>query len=111
MCFQLIDLHCEDWENIYFLIIIIKSEVWTITHCLELGHETMVSDVCLYILTDTFGLDANIMSQTASVNYAVLRDIPPRSNYYVHNRQFCVIGNLCDKWIGDVHTICFLQVL
>ena len=29
------------------LIIIIKSEVWTITHCLELGHETMVSAVCL----------------------------------------------------------------
>ena len=29
------------------LIIIIKSEVWTITHCLGLGHETMVSAVCL----------------------------------------------------------------
>ena len=28
------------------LIIIIKSEVWTITHCLGLGHETMVSAVC-----------------------------------------------------------------
>ena len=31
------------------LIIIIKSEVWTITHCLGLGHETMVSAVCLSI--------------------------------------------------------------
>ena len=31
------------------LITIIKSEVWTITHCLELGHETMVSAVCLSI--------------------------------------------------------------
>ena len=31
------------------LIIIIKSEVWTITHCLGFGHETMVSAVCLYI--------------------------------------------------------------
>ena len=29
------------------LIIIIKSEVWTITHCLGLGHETMVCAVCL----------------------------------------------------------------
>ena len=28
------------------LIIIIKSEVWTITHCLGLGHETMVCAVC-----------------------------------------------------------------
>ena len=33
--------------NILFLIIIIKSEVWTITHCLGLGHETMVCAVCL----------------------------------------------------------------
>ena len=31
------------------LIIIIKSEVWPITHCLGLGHETMVSAVCLSI--------------------------------------------------------------
>ena len=31
------------------LIIIIKSEVWTITHCLGLGHETMMSAVCLSI--------------------------------------------------------------
>ena len=31
------------------LIIIIKSEVRTITHCLGLGHETMVSAVCLSI--------------------------------------------------------------
>ena len=38
-------------ERIYKLciIIIIKSEVWTITHCLWLGHETMVSAVCLSI--------------------------------------------------------------
>ena len=39
-------------ERIYIicLIIIIKSEVWTITHCLGLGHETMVSGACLSIL-------------------------------------------------------------
>ena len=38
-------------EIIYILclIIIIKSEVWTITHCLGLGHETMVSAVYLSI--------------------------------------------------------------
>ena len=35
--------------NIPCLIIIIKSEVWTITLCLELGHATMVSAVCLSI--------------------------------------------------------------
>ena len=38
-------------ERIYILclIIIIKSEVWTITHCLGLGHETMVCTVCFSI--------------------------------------------------------------
>ena len=38
-------------ERIYILclIIIIKSVVWTITHCLGLGHETMVSTICLSI--------------------------------------------------------------
>ena len=38
-------------EIIYILclIIIIKSEVWTITHCLGFGHETMVCAVCLSI--------------------------------------------------------------
>ena len=38
-------------ERIYILclIIIIKSEVWNITYCLGLGHETMVSAVCLSI--------------------------------------------------------------
>ena len=38
-------------ERIYILclIIIIKSEVWTIIHCLGLGHETMVCSVCLSI--------------------------------------------------------------
>ena len=38
-------------EIIYILclIIIIQLEVWTITHCLGLGHETMVSAVCLSI--------------------------------------------------------------
>ena len=36
-------------EIIYILclIIIIKSEVWTITHCFWLGHEAMVFAVCL----------------------------------------------------------------
>ena len=38
-------------EIIYILclIIIIKSEVWTITHCLGLGLETMVCAICLIV--------------------------------------------------------------
>ena len=52
VCFQFTHVPCDDWENVYILcliIIIIKSEVWTITHCLGLGHETMVCSVCLSI--------------------------------------------------------------
>ena len=51
VCFQFTHFSCDDWENIYILCLIIinKSEVWTITHCLGLGHETMVSAVCLSV--------------------------------------------------------------
>ena len=44
-------------ERIYTLclIIIIKSEVWTITICLGLGHATMVSAVCLSMFFLSFG--------------------------------------------------------
>ena len=35
------------WESVLNLIIVIKSEVWIINHCLALGHETMVCAVCL----------------------------------------------------------------
>ena len=45
-------------ERIYIhcLIIIIKSEVWIITHCLRLGHETVVCAVCLsvFLLSDSY---------------------------------------------------------
>ena len=34
-------------ECVLYLIIIIKSEVWIVNHCLGLGHETMVCAVCL----------------------------------------------------------------
>ena len=34
------------WECVLYLIII-KSEVWIVNHCLGLGHETMVCAVCL----------------------------------------------------------------
>ena len=51
VCFQFTHFSCDDWDNIYMLclIIIINSEVWTITHCLGSGQETMLSTVCLNI--------------------------------------------------------------
>ena len=38
------------WLREYTLCLIIttKSEVWTSIHCLGLGHETMISAICLY---------------------------------------------------------------
>ena len=50
VCFQFTQFPRDGWENILLcLVIIIKSEVWTIIHCLGLGHETMVCAVCLFI--------------------------------------------------------------
>ena len=53
VCFEFTHFPCDDWENIYVyilcLIIIIKSEVWTITRCLGSGHTTMVCAVCLSV--------------------------------------------------------------
>ena len=50
MCFQF-TYFLVMIERIYILclIIIIKPEVWTITHCLGLGHETMVCAVCIFV--------------------------------------------------------------
>ena len=44
-----ISLVMTERTYILCLIIIINSEVWTITYCLGLGHETMVCAVCLSI--------------------------------------------------------------
>ena len=38
------------WECVLHPIIIIKSKVWIINHCLGLGHETMICAVCLYFV-------------------------------------------------------------
>ena len=48
-CFQLTHFPYDDREYVRCLITIIKSEVWTIIHCLGLGHGTMVCAVCLSI--------------------------------------------------------------
>ena len=64
-------------ERIYIicLIIIIKSEVWTITHCLGLGHETMLCAVCLSIflcqlhLNNSFFLHANHHSSSCNISH------------------------------------------
>ena len=51
MCIQLIHFSYDDRENMFFFyfIIIIKSEVWPIWHCIGLGHEAMVCAVCPFM--------------------------------------------------------------
>ena len=50
VCFQFTHFPCYDWHNLYILcLVIIRSEVWIITHCLGIGQETMVCVVCLFI--------------------------------------------------------------
>ena len=54
VCFQFTHFPCDDWENIHTLSqFIIKSEVWNITHCLGLGHETLVCAVCHSVFLST----------------------------------------------------------
>ena len=65
-------------ERIYILclIIIIKSEVWTITHCLGLGHETMVSVVCLSLfLYRVFAILSTKIYEQAPNSKSVRREI------------------------------------
>ena len=48
--------------NILCLIIIIKSEVWTYSHCLGLGNETMLHVVCLSIFFGILGKERQVYS-------------------------------------------------
>ena len=51
LCLFSLPISCVMIERIYILclIVIMKSEVWTIIHCSWLGHETMVYALCLSI--------------------------------------------------------------
>ena len=65
-------------ERIYIpcLIIIIKSEVWTITHCLGLGHETMMCVVCLSVfLWERFNTLITVYVQTTFSNALFKEDL------------------------------------
>ena len=68
MCFQFTHFHLW-WlrEYILCLIIIIKSEVWYIIHCLRLGHETMVCAVCFSIFLWVVEQYQIVIQKTVSV--------------------------------------------
>ena len=84
VCFQFTSFPCE---YILCLTIIIKSKVWTINHCLKLGHETMVCAVCLsiFVYNRTWIARVNHRSYTMTSS---------------NGNIFRVIGPLCGEFIG-----------
>ena len=109
VCFQFAHFSCDDWENIYIyiyilcLIIIIKSEIWTITHCLGLSHETMVSVVCLSIFSSSQHNRLCIATGFCSPKEVkiTIRPTPQWMRYWLQilkftclNREVCVLSKM-----------------
>ena len=80
------------------LIIIIKLEVWTITHCKGLGHETMVSAVCLSIF-----LYQVVFEMLFCVTFLISTFTQPSS---AHSLHFILVGptHSCHKFNYIRHT-------
>ena len=57
------------------LIIIIKSEAWTVIHCLRLGHGTMVCAIYLYIFTVLKGVRNTPFPEEYIIDSDIERDI------------------------------------
>ena len=109
-------------ERIYILclIIIIKSEVWTITHCLGLGHETIVCAVCLSIFLSLIFIELYQYEEAQSDTHAsrTLHNItyifigPPLTIFfiwinqygflYMHKYVLKPILIISIKWLWDV---------
>ena len=78
--------------NILCLIIIIKSKVWTITHCLGLGHETMVCAVCLSIF---LSIGFTVFSPAQDLNdYVEGKCVQNRWNGYVDGENVSRTGEM-----------------
>ena len=90
-------------EYIHCLIIIIKSEMWTIIHCYRIGYETMVCAVCLYIL------------MMHMINYLItyLFSLSSSNVTYLLHRIACVVYIYCstspDLYLGFPSAYFLLQ--
>ena len=83
VCFQFTQFPRDGWENILLcLIIIIKSEVWTIIHWLGLGLETMVCAVCLFIFLGSVDTIVDLCAVGGCHVYSVPR-------IYAHDFVLC----------------------
>ena len=107
-------------ERIYILcLIIIKSEVWTINHCVGLGHETMMSAVCLsiFLLNEISGKNVNT---DRSINGILLTHISSwwhsvfhiATSYHIIwryifiSRYNCSSNCIYDRHLSDCHRYC-----
>ena len=95
-------------ERIFILclIIIIKSEVWTITHCLGLGHETMGCTVCLsiFLLKTPHSLFPKHPQFTSKHSYIVWPNsiMCCQILHYIQLLIHCVCGKDCGQNIPVV---------
>ena len=98
-CFRF--THCLVIERIYilYLIIIIKSEVWTITHFLGLGHETTLCVVCRSVFVFWIG--------TTRKKYLTFPPLGHSSIFLI-----CALYSLhiCSR-TADVNAICYLHFI
>ena len=81
-------------ERIYILciIIIIKSKAWTITHCLGLGHETMVCVVCLSMF---LSIGFTVFAPAQDLNdYVEGKRVQNRWNGYVEGKNVSRTGEM-----------------
>ena len=90
LCFQFTQFPRDGWENILLcLIIIIKSEVWTVIHwSIVLDHETMVCAACLFIFS--WFLNRNMKHDICFRFINRQRDI---GSY-----QYCSLWDYCCLW-------------
>ena len=81
------------WECVLYLIVIIKSEVWIIGHCLGLGHETMVYAVCLTMfLSRTSNIIISHLTIVQCNPAAWLHQ--PKTSYLLNTTNHCTITHI-----------------
>ena len=98
VCFQFTHFLCDGWENIYTLSYYhyIKSEVWTITHCLGLGHETMVCTVYLSIFLWKYSQTSHLFGNDGiRTRGNIARHHAPYWREEYTNRIFRYLGHIC----------------
>ena len=91
-------------EYIYFVLLSSSNRkyvLWTITHCLRLGHETMVCGVCLSIFKcHAYNVyNQMVISYIAIPNFLLATTMAAHDDV-IKKKHFRVTGPLCGEFIG-----------